>query len=33
MKGFIPAEELKKDVVVQKAIDLVRDNAVIKAAE
>ena len=33
VKGFIPAEELKKDVVVQKAIDLVRDNAVIKAAE
>ena len=33
VKSFIPAEELKKDIVVQKAIDLVRDSAVVKAAE
>lgn len=33
LKASIPAAEIKKDLAVQKAIDLVRDNAVVTSAE
>ena len=33
LKSAVPAEDVKKELAVQKAIDLVRDNAVVTGGE